>query len=727
MDDTRQAFTTCPKGLESLLLEELRGLGASSLKETVAGVGFEADIRTLYRVCLWSRLANRVHLRLANFEFTSEGELYEGARQIEWDEHMSVDTTFSIHCIGSGGGITHSRFGALRVKDALADYFRDRVGRRPSVDAISPGIRVHVRLRNTTVQVSLDLSGESLHRRGYRTEGGVAPLKENLASALLIRAGWPQIAVDSGTLIDPLCGSATLLVEGCQMAMGIAPGLARSRWGFDEWLGHIPRSWGDVVAEAQEQQVTAMADNWPDVIGYDANNQALHNARRNIERAGLSTRIKVYHKAIEELTRPTHKPFNPGLVIANPPYGVRLSNETALVPLYRCLGALLKTEFRGWKAGIITGNPELGKTMALRASKQYRFYNGPISSRLLLFDVEPESFVTRRDGKSPDSPQATIKLSKGSQMFANRLAKNQKRLRKWQSRTHAQCYRLYDADMPEYAVAIDIYADWVHVAEYRAPAGVAEESAAQRLRDVMIAIPEVLNVPAERVVLKQRARQRGTEQYEERSRNRKFLQVQEGNALFQVNLKDYLDTGLFLDHRLLRFELARLVRNRNFLNLFCYTATATVQAALAGASHSTSVDMSSTYLDWARRNFTLNAIDGTKHELIRADCIEWIATQKYRYDVVLLDPPTFSNSKRMEDTFDVQRDHGALVENAMKCVKNDGVLVFTTHRRKFQLDPLVTSNFSVEDVSRKYVDEDFARSRQTHHVWNIRHGGQSLR
>ena len=721
MDNARQAFATCPKGLESLLLEELRSLGADALKETVAGVGFAADIRVLYRICLWSRLANRVHLQLARFEFRSEAELYAGAREIDWAEHMDVDTSFAIDCTGSGGGIDNSRYGALRVKDALADYFRAEVGRRPSVDAVSPGIRVHVRLRNLSALISLDLSGDSLHRRGYRTEGGVAPLKENLASALLIRAGWPQIALESGALIDPLCGSGTLLVEACQIAMGIAPGLIRAQWGFDAWLGHVPRVWSDVIGQAREQQASAMSDKWPDIIGYDGNNQALHNARRNIERANLSSRIKVYHKPLEEFSRPTHKPFKPGLVIANPPYGIRLGNEAELVSLYRRIGMVLKTEFCGWQAGLITGNPELGKTMGLRASKQYRFYNGPIPSRLLLFDVTEQNFVGRPADDSAAAPQAPLQLSKGAQMFANRLSKNLKRLRKWQKRSNTECYRLYDADMPEYAVALDIYADWVHVAEYRAPVGVAEESATQRLRDVMIAIPEALGVAPERVVLKQRAQQRGTSQYAERSHQRELLKVREDPALFQVNLNDYLDTGLFLDHRLLRRELGRLAEGQSFLNLFCYTATATVNAALGGASHTTSVDMSSTYLDWARRNFALNGLDTAKHELVRADCTDWIENQKYRYDIVLLDPPTFSNSKRMDGTFDVQRDHGELIKKAMNCVKQKGLLIFTTHRRRFELDTLISSHFSVEDVAREYIDEDFARSRQTHGVWHIKH------
>ena len=727
MSSTHTAFATCPKGLESLLLGELCELGALETKETVAGIHFEASLAVLYGICLWSRLANRIHLRLTSFDFHSEVELYEGALQVEWDEHLSPDATFSVDCTGTSGGITDTRFGALRVKDAVADYFRERIGRRPSVNTASPDIRLRARLHNSRATLSLDLSGESLHRRGYRTEGGVAPLKENLASALLLRANWPEIASGGGALIDPLCGSGTLLVEACHMAMGIAPGLARDRWGFDAWLGHIPKVWRDLREQAQTQCDAAMSDSWPDLVGYDADSKALHNARRNIERAGLSTRIKVYHKPLAELSRPTHKPFKPGLVLSNPPYGVRLGNEAGLVSLYRTLGTALKTEFLGWQAGVITGNPELGKTMGLRAHKQYRFYNGPIPSRLLLFDIAPAAFVGPPTTTQIDPCKSELKLSKGSEMFANRLKKNLKRLKKWRERTATQCYRLYDADMPEYAVAVDIYADWVHVAEYQAPAGVAEEAADQRLRDVLFAIPQVLDVPAEQVVLKQRRKQRGREQYTPSGGKRELLEVREGEARLQVNLKDYLDTGLFLDHRLLRVELGQRAKDASFLNLFCYTATATVHAALGGAARSTSVDMSTTYLDWARRNLRLNAIDESAHVLVRANCLQWLKEHDERYDIILLDPPTFSNSKRMEETFDVQRDHDELVRDAMGRLAENGLLVFTTHRRRFDLSPGLAEDFVVEDASRTFRDEDFSRSRQTHSVLMIRHAASGSR
>ena len=657
-----------------MLQAEVEQLGADTVKQTVAGVRLQTDTRTLYRICLWSRLANRVLVEIGRFQFDSQQTLYEGIRSLDWSEHLDVDTTFAVHCSGRGGGIDNTHYGALRVKDAIVDQFQDRDGRRPSVDTRQPGVGIRVHLSRGEAVVSIDLSGSSLHRRGYRTEGGRAPLKENLASALLMRAGWPAIADAGGALLDPVCGSATLIVEGCQMAMGIAPGLTRRHWGFDAWLGHVPAAWHQLHTEAQQQRQQAEYERWPEVVGYDANTGALDNARRNIERAGLSARIKVYRKRIEDLVRPTHKEFAPGLVIANPPYGIRLDDDGDPDSLYAALGDTLKAQFDGWQAAVITADAELGFQLGLRARKVHRFYNGALPSQLLLFDVEAGSHRQRHPLSAQlanDTPP-----SSGAQMFANRLKKNLKRLKKWVAAGNIECFRIYDADMPEYAVAIDRYADWIHVAEYLAPAGVSRDAAERRLGEVMQVLPAVLDTPPERIVLKQRRRQRGEHQYERHSGGGARIEVREHNARLLVNMTDYLDTGLFLDHRRLRRELAELSPGKRLLNLFCYTGTATVQAALAGATASTSVDLSATYLDWARRNFELNGLDLAEHELVRADCTEWLATTRQRYDLVLLDPPTFSNSKRMENSFDVQRDHAGLIDAAMRVLSADGIVVF---------------------------------------------------
>src|SRR5690606_34305272 len=258
------------------------------------------------------------------------------------------------------------------------------------------------------------------------------------------------------------------------------------------------------------------------------------------------------------------------------------------------------------------------------------------------------------------------------------------------------CYRLYDADMPEFAVAVDLYDGWAHVQEYAAPASVSEDKAQARLQDVLVALPQVLGTPAERVVLKQRQRQTGKQQYERMDRRGEFLTVQEGQVRLLVNLTDYLDTGLFLDHRPMRLRIAEEARGKRFLNLFCYTASATVHAAVGGARRTTSVDLSKTYLDWARRNLALNGLSDL-HQLVQ---------DRGEYDLIVLDPPTFSNSKRMDDVFDVQRDHVQLLDMAMARLAPGGVLYFSNNFRRFKLDPALEEKYQVEDISAQTLDKD---------------------
>ena len=274
--------------------------------------------------------------------------------------------------------------------------------------------------------------------------------------------------------------------------------------------------------------------------------------------------------------------------------------------------------------------------------------------------------------------------------------------------------------MPEYAVAVDIYGDRVHVAEYQAPSGVAEDAAAQRLEEIRAALPRVLEVPQEHMVFKQRRRQRGRGQYEKQAGRGQLISVTEGRARLLVNLHDYLDTGLFLDHRPLRLRLAREAEGKRFLNLFSYTGSATVHAALGGARTTTSVDNSNTYLNWARKNLAHNGLDESRNILVKADCLTWLRQQSPAYDLVLLDPPSFSNSKGMASSFDVQRDHEALVRATMAVLRAGGQLYFSNNRRGFKLAPGLLEDYHCEDITSQTLDVDFQRNRKIHCCWSIR-------
>lgn len=726
-------FATCPRGLESLLKEELQSLGVAAVRETVAGVAFQADLPAAYRCCLWSRLANRILLQLADLACNSADELYRCAADIDWQHHLALDNTFAVSFSGSLKGVTHSHFGALRIKDAIADQFYQRHARRPNVDPKQPDVLVNARAAKGRVVISIDLSGDSLHKRGYRQQGGVAPLKENLAAAILLRADWPAIAARGGALLDPMCGSGTLLIEGAMMAAQIAPGLLRQRWGFSEWRGHQPAVWEQLRREASTQRQLALKRQWPEIRGYDAHPRSVDLAQQCIDKAGLNGRIRVLRKDLAQFRKPTHTDVATGLIITNPPYGERLGEAESLLHLYRHLAQAAKQHFEGWQMGVFTGNPELGKRMGLRSRKQYALYNGTIASKLLLFDIVPDNFIEPRTGSSPDFRPATndqqslsdqqspAPLDEGVAMFANRLRKNIKALKKWLQRESISCYRLYDADLPEYAVAIDRYNDWLHVAEYAPPASVDPDLAERRLQSVVAVLPEIVGVDARQVVVKQRRRQRGHDQYRKHDQRREFIEVQEGQARLLVNLHDYLDTGLFLDHRIVRLDIAARARGKRFLNLFCYTATATVHAALGGASYTDSVDLSSTYLDWGRKNLALNGFSETQHRLQRADVLEWLRTCNKRYDLILLDPPTFSNSKKMQDVLDIQRDHCELIHQVMGRLEPDGLLIFSNNHRKFTFDPRLAEEFTVEDKTQWSLDKDFQGHKRTHQCWYIRH------
>lgn len=723
MSQPFELYLTCPKSLEGLLLEEARGLGLEEAREQVAAVRGQASMETAYRLCLWSRLANRVLLVIARFPLSNAEELYQGVHAIDWHEHLLPSGSLAVEFSGRGAGIDNTHFGALKVKDAIVDKLRTAQGERPSVDKLNPDLRVHLRLERGEAIVSLDLSGHSLHQRGYRLQQGAAPLKENLAAAVLIRAGWPQLAAEGAALSDPMCGVGTLLIEAGLMAADIAPNLRRQQWGFTHWLGHVPALWQKLHEEAQARAQAGLAKPPLWIRGYEADPRLITPARNNIERAGLADWVKIYQGELATF-EPRPDQGQHGLLVCNPPYGERLGDEASLLYLYQHLGERLRQSCLGWQAAIFTGAPELGKRMGLRSHKQYALFNGALPCKLLLMRIEPEQFVTSARPAENMPPLAgesntTARLSEGGQMFANRLQKNLKTLGKWAKKAGVECYRLYDADMPEYALAIDLYRDWVHVQEYAAPRSIDPEKAQTRLLDALAAIPVALGIPSERVVIKRRERQAGTRQYERQAAQGQFMEVTEGGVRLLVNLTDYLDTGLFLDHRPMRLRIQQEAAGKRFLNLFCYTATATVHAAKGGARSTTSVDLSKTYLDWARRNLALNGFS-ERHRLEQGDVMHWLAEDRGEYELIFIDPPTFSNSKRMEGVFDVQRDHVQLLDLAMARLAAGGTLYFSNNFRKFQLDDSLQQRYAVEEISAQTLDADFARNPKIHRAWRLR-------
>ena len=708
-------LATCPKGLEQLLAQELQALGAESTRETVAAVHFDGPLELAYRACLWSRLANRVLMPLHQFSLDEADQLYQECNDIPWESHFSANETIAIDFIGTSRLVDNTMYGSQRVKDAVVDRIRREEGERPNVDTKEPDIRIQVRQHKGQVSVSLDLSGESLHRRGYRSGQGSAPIKENLAAALLLRAGWPGMMAKGAALLDPMCGSATLIIEGAMMAADIAPALLRERYGFSAWKQHDQALWQTLIDEAEQRKQVGLDRLELDIRGYDANPRVLEFATLNIEKAGLDEHIRLVHKPIDQFGRATAEY---GLLITNPPYGERLGDLEGLRPIYAKLGAVLQKNFQGWKAGIFTGNLELGRETDLTPSKQYKLFNGTIPCKLLMFEDLTSRSAKIEERLSTPAPEQT--LTEGATMLRNRFVKNQRKLNGWLKAKKISCYRLYDADIPEYAVAVDIYGESVHVQEYAAPNTIDDKVARERFADVKQAVKSFAKDLRGHVHYKERRRQKGDSQYERFNEGpSETLAVQEGQGQFEVNLSDYLDTGLFLDHRPVRRLVAELAQGKSLLNLFCYTATVSVQAALSGAARTLSIDMSNTYLDWAQRNYDLNQLSAKNHHLLRADCLKWLEGDGELFDVIFLDPPTFSNSKKMDTVLDVQRDHGDLIRNAMARLAPEGVLIFSNNFRKFKMDELVMRQFSADNITTQTLDPDFERNPRIHSVWKI--------
>ncbi len=694
-------FCTASRGTEEVLADELRELGIAPVVADRGGVACGSSLEDGYRACLWSRIASRVLLPLASFEARDAATLYAGTHAIDWTEHLGPELTLAVDVAGgtdAPAGPGH--FVALKTKDAIVDRIRSALGTRPSVDKVAPDVRVNVHLRGTRAIVSLDLAGRGLHRRGVGRVVAAAPLKENLAAAILRLAGWPALGAASAPLFDPMCGSGTLLVEGAWMALDVAPGLARARAGFERWRGHDARLWDRLRGEARERREAARGRALC-IAGSDASRSTVRDAEANLERAGLADRVRVELRDLADVVPPWDEP---GIVVTNPPYGARLGEEGELGPLYELLGDVLRRRFPGWTAWVLSGNRSLDKRLGLRPAHRIVLHNGPIECRLLEIPVD-------RTPVAGDRGPGWRKASAEAAGFERRLRANARRLGAWAAREGLTCYRIYDSDVPEYNLAVDWYDGAVRVEEYERPRAVPAEAAERHLRDALLVVPHALGVDPASVVLRVRRRRSEGEQHPRYDDRGKRREVREGGLRFLVNLTDYIDTGLFLDDRLLRRLVHERSRGQDVLNVFAYTCTVTVAAAAGGARSTTSVDLSNPYLAWGRDNLTRNGFTGPEHRLLRVDALRWLARggDGRRYGLIFLAPPTWSRSSAMCEEFDVQRDHARLLTQTARLLAAGGEIVFTTNLRSFALDERALPSLVAEEITAQVTPPDFER------------------
>ncbi len=706
-------------GLEQLLAQELTALGATDVRAEGRVVKFMGTRRVLYAANIWCRTAIRFLRPIGEFPAANEEQLYQSIQKISWAEWLFPNGTLAVDAAVRSSFTTHSLYVAQKTKDAIVDQFRERTGHRPSVDLKHPSLRIAVALNENRITVYLDSSGDSLHRRGYRRSTGEAPVNEVLAAGILQLAGWDP----SKPLVDPMCGSGTFLIEAAMMARKMAPGLQRKDFGFQKWPDFDRAVFQEVVDEACAAELPEMKLT---LLGFDNDPQMVRIARDNVKRCGVEAEVR-----IEEGDFFTFEglPAEPGVLVVNPPYDERMEVES-IAGLYEAFGDRLKRRYGGWTANVLTGNAEAAKRFGLRASRKIELWNGPIECRLLRFEIvapkgdgvvpawrAPTKVSLTEESLPLDNPKWKAQI----ESFSNRFKKDAKNYGKWAKRQGIQCYRIYDRDIPEVPLMIDLYGNKLHAAELERNHDRSPVEHAAWLKRMLKEASDALGIPAEHAYLKRRKQQKGAAQYMPQAETGELVEVEEGGHKFLVNLADYLDTGLFLDHRFTRAMVEKEAKGKDFLNLFSYTGAFTVYAAAGGAKSTTTVDTSHTYLNWAERNLAINKLGPNTNRLVRADVIDYLEglSPKEGFDLVVVDPPTFSNSKTTGRVFDIQKDHGHLLSLVYRRLRPGGTIYFSTNFRKFKFEAQENlSGARLEEITRLTVPQDFQRHK-SHRSWRI--------
>lgn len=765
---TYDFFATCAKGFEPLLAGELASLDIPSIRTLQGQVAFTGSLTDAYRACLWSRIASRVVLVLAHVDAADSDALYEGLVALPWEEHIPLSATFAVDAHGTNENLRNTQFVALRAKDAICDRMQAKLGGRPNVDTRNTDLTVVVRLRGERATCGLDLSGAPLFRRGsaaYAKHDGLGGMRSDYAAALLAAGGWYRCCrKENPVLVSVYSGAGAVAVEAMGAALDCAPGLHRLHWGFDAWLGHDKKAWEALLADAQQRadEGKARAEHVR-LVALDVRKGAGSAARQALRSSGLEIEPQVLTKAAElkdVLKGADAESLLTTLDLAWLGQDSEAQEISALGFISACV-AQLPT---GSALVALAPSASLDTALNLEPAQTYGVMLGRDEAFMRLYAADEAATAERTTITLKDGAIIPV-LVPASDQFAARLAKVAKLRRKWAAREDVSCYRVYDADLPDYAVAIDLYQAselsrgwdkgkrWLVVQEYAPPKGVDLELAHRRLLDVLAIAPHILEVEPADVHVRVRRRAKGGSQYadggkDEHSSVRPSRQVKsqrkgrtprlapgshlidEGGLTFEVNFDGHLDTGIFLDHRDVRAEVREMAKkmlgSKRFLNLFAYTGTATCYAADGGAKHTTTVDLSQNYLDWAQRNMAFNGFDEPEHEYVRADVVRWISEQRRtpnRWDLVFCDPPTFSNSKRMgKNAFDVQRDHAELLIGISRLLTRNGVCLFSCNLRGFKPDveKLNRAGVQIEDVTGGTIPEDFSRNAKIHHCYLVR-------
>ena len=722
-------FAACAANQGDLVAEEARNAGSEDVRMTASGVEFEGSFRTGMSFCLNARVASRLLMALYIDEDTrSDEELYESTLSLPWEEWITPEKTLKVTCTTqSCPWINNSHYAALRVKDGICDRMKEKFdGVRPDVDTENPDITFHVHVHGNEVRWYADFSGEALHMRGYRLPDQTdALLKEHLASALILRSEWKKTLGDGnpGLFMDPFCGSGTIAIEAALMASDTAPGLIRKRpYAFQSLPGFDSTLWDSLLAEARDRRQKALDERDIRIYASDISGRAVRIAEAAAARAGVDGLIDFSEKDFTAFSE-KDVPEGSGFIVTDPPYGERMRVED-IDFLYTEIGRVLQTYFKGWKATILTGSSDLLSNIDMKPDRTNSLYNGGIlcqAAHYIIFTDEEKAQLAEKAIEKKRIRLSTP-LSAGAETVYRKIMKNLGRLRDEMEKEGVTCYRIYDADIPEYAAAIDVYeGKWVNLSEYAAPDYIDREKAEERLNEIIYATERATGIDIENIFIKERRSQKGAAQYNRLATSNRFNIVRENGLKLLVNFQDYLDTGVFLDHRPVRKMIQEMAEGKRFLNLFCYTGTATLNAIKGGAVSTVSVDASSTYLDWAIENLRINEYPtDIENFFYRDDVIDWLWATYDRYDLIFCDPPTFSNGKGRSSSFDVQRDQYQLIRAAAMHLAPGGILIFSTNFRRFKLDDEIREKYIVEDITEETIGDDFLASGNIHKCYLIR-------
>jgi len=727
---------TAAFGLEAIVVRELKQLGYETRIARPGRIEFTGDLSAICRANLWLRSADRVLLQLAKFTATDFDVLFDTACDLPWEDWIAPDAAILVRGRSHKSQLTSVPACQRTIKKAIVErlFAKHKVAVLPET---GPPVPVEVALLEDEVTLSLDTSGDGLAKRGYRTLTGPAQIRETLAAALVQLSFWKP----ERPFIDPFCGTGTIVIEAAMLGRRMAPGRNR-QFAAELWPSVAAEPWQHAREEAADLQLPGLPER---PMGTDADAESLKLARYHAEQAGVADDVHFQQREFAELTSPRQY----GCTIMNPPYGLRLGEEREVEALYRTLPEVLR-RLKTWSHYILTAHTGLEQLVGQKADRRRKLFNAQIECTYFQFygprppkgyvepvaeehavETEPPAAVavslpTIAEKAKPQAMPARAfgglrdEAKRQAEEFANRLRKLARHLRRWPTKRGITCYRLYERDIPEVPLVVDRYEDALHIAEFERPHERTPAEHADWLDFMVRTAAETLEVPRELVFVKHRARQRGTTQYERVDQREAVRVVNEGGLKFQVNLSDYLDTGLFLDHRQTRAMVREMAEGKNFLNLFAYTGAFTVYAAAGGAAKTTSIDLSATYQDWTAENLKLNGFSGPQHRLVRSDAGEFLTSldRSEQFDLVVVDPPTFSNSKSLEKDWDIQRDHAALLQQVIASTTAGGTIFFSTNSRRFKLDETALAGVNIREISKQTVPEDF-RNQRIHRCWRL--------